>query len=92
MQFTRQSHLINMVVGEAQPQSSLETSPLLESTVKGGLGPFRLLTSENLEEYTPVVFRVFKAQDSKHQVLMCSDDWQVLDEGRIQTIHHSQDS
>ncbi|KAI3472090.1 hypothetical protein Pfo_029378 [Paulownia fortunei] len=44
------------------------------STVQGGLGPFGLLTlaSENLEEYTPVFFRVFKAQD-KHLVLMCSD-------------------
>ncbi|KAI3472089.1 hypothetical protein Pfo_029377 [Paulownia fortunei] len=44
------------------------------STVQGGLGPFGLLTlaSANLEEYTPVFFRVFKAQD-KHVVLMCSD-------------------
>ncbi|EYU35515.1 hypothetical protein ABFS82_10G055900 [Erythranthe guttata] len=44
------------------------------STVEGGLGPFGLLTlaSQNLEEYTPVFFRVFKDQD-KHLVLMCSD-------------------
>ncbi|KAM3205093.1 beta-fructofuranosidase, insoluble isoenzyme 1 isoform X2 [Capsicum annuum] len=44
------------------------------STVQGGLGPFGLLTltSENFEEYTPVFFRVFKAQD-KYKVLMCSD-------------------
>ncbi|XP_057506071.1 beta-fructofuranosidase, insoluble isoenzyme 1-like [Actinidia eriantha] len=44
------------------------------STVTGGLGPFGLLTlaSANLEEYTPVFFRVFKAKD-KHVVLMCSD-------------------
>ncbi|XP_060177033.1 beta-fructofuranosidase, insoluble isoenzyme 1-like [Lycium barbarum] len=44
------------------------------STVQGGLGPFGLLTlaSEKLEEYTPVFFRVFKAQD-KYKVLMCSD-------------------
>ncbi|KAK6129045.1 hypothetical protein DH2020_037206 [Rehmannia glutinosa] len=44
------------------------------STVQGGLGPFGLLTlaSENLEEYTPVFFRVFKDQN-KHVVLMCSD-------------------
>ncbi|KAH0752524.1 hypothetical protein KY285_005672 [Solanum tuberosum] len=44
------------------------------STVQGGLGPFGLLTlsSENLEEYTPVFFRVFKTQD-KYKVLMCSD-------------------
>ncbi|KAL3825745.1 hypothetical protein ACJIZ3_021774 [Penstemon smallii] len=44
------------------------------STVDGGLGPFGLLTlaSENLEEFTPVFFRVFKDQN-KHLVLMCSD-------------------
>ncbi|KAL2481684.1 Beta-fructofuranosidase [Abeliophyllum distichum] len=44
------------------------------STVQGGVGPFGLLTlaSENLEEYTPVFFRIFKDQD-KHIVLMCSD-------------------
>lgn len=44
------------------------------STVQGGVGPFGLLTlaSQNLEEYTPVFFRVFKAED-KHVVLMCSD-------------------
>ncbi|MCD7468252.1 Invertase [Datura stramonium] len=44
------------------------------STVQGGLGPFGLLTlsSKNLEEYTPVFFRVFKFQDN-YKVLMCSD-------------------
>ncbi|KAL2229293.1 UNVERIFIED_CONTAM: Beta-fructofuranosidase, insoluble isoenzyme 1 [Sesamum indicum] len=44
------------------------------STVQGGLGPFGLLTlaSKNLEEYTPVFFRVFKDHD-KYLVLMCSD-------------------
>ncbi|KAL0426558.1 UNVERIFIED_CONTAM: Beta-fructofuranosidase, insoluble isoenzyme 1 [Sesamum latifolium] len=44
------------------------------STVQGGLGPFGLLTlaSKNLEEYTPVFFRVFRDQD-KYLVLMCSD-------------------
>ncbi|XP_041998022.1 beta-fructofuranosidase, insoluble isoenzyme 1-like [Salvia splendens] len=44
------------------------------STVQGGIGPFGLLTlaSKNLEEYTPIFFRVFKALD-KHIVLMCSD-------------------
>jgi len=44
------------------------------STVQGGLGPFGLLTlaSKNLEEYTPVFFRIFKAHD-KYKVLMCSD-------------------
>ncbi|KAG9134632.1 hypothetical protein Leryth_000965 [Lithospermum erythrorhizon] len=45
------------------------------SSVEGGLGPFGLLTlaSSKLEEYTPVFFRVFKAQHNKHVVLMCSD-------------------
>ncbi|KAF8396393.1 hypothetical protein HHK36_018010 [Tetracentron sinense] len=44
------------------------------STVQGGIGPFGLLTlaTNNLEEYTPVFFRIFKAQ-GKHVVLMCSD-------------------
>ncbi|CAN1303087.1 Beta-fructofuranosidase, insoluble isoenzyme 1 [Linum perenne] len=44
------------------------------STVEGGLGPFGLLTlaSEKLEEYTPVMFRVFKKEE-KHVVLFCSD-------------------
>ncbi|KAI5674375.1 hypothetical protein M9H77_14739 [Catharanthus roseus] len=44
------------------------------SFVHGGLGPFGLATlaSQNLEEYTPVFFRVFKAAD-KYKVLMCSD-------------------
>ncbi|XP_021892465.1 beta-fructofuranosidase, insoluble isoenzyme 1 [Carica papaya] len=41
---------------------------------QGGVGPFGLLTlaSEDLEEATPVFFRVFKA-DTKYVVLMCSD-------------------
>ena len=41
----------------------------------GGLGPFGLLTlaSENLEEFTPVFFKVFKAAADKHKVLLCSD-------------------
>ncbi|EEF32054.1 Beta-fructofuranosidase, insoluble isoenzyme 1 precursor, putative [Ricinus communis] len=44
------------------------------SKAQGGLGPFGLLTlaSENLEEFTPVFFRVFKASD-KYKVLLCSD-------------------
>ncbi|XP_042512375.1 beta-fructofuranosidase, insoluble isoenzyme 1-like [Macadamia integrifolia] len=44
------------------------------ATVQGGFGPFGLLTlaSKNLEEYTSVFFRVYKAKD-KHMVLMCSD-------------------
>nr|POE90286.1 beta-fructofuranosidase, insoluble isoenzyme 1 [Quercus suber] len=42
--------------------------------VEGGVGPFGLFTlaSENLKEYTPVFFRIFKAPQ-KHVVLMCSD-------------------
>ncbi|KAK0584771.1 hypothetical protein LWI29_018390 [Acer saccharum] len=45
------------------------------SDVKGGIGPFGLLTlaSKNLEEFTPVFFRIFKASNNKHVVLMCSD-------------------
>ncbi|KAJ8532693.1 hypothetical protein K7X08_015582 [Anisodus acutangulus] len=44
------------------------------STVQGGIGPFGLATlaSKNLKEYTPVFFRVFKAQKD-YKVLMCSD-------------------
>ncbi|KAL0347027.1 UNVERIFIED_CONTAM: Beta-fructofuranosidase, insoluble isoenzyme 2 [Sesamum calycinum] len=43
--------------------------PVIQSTVRGGLGPFRLLTlaSENLEEYTNF------SEFSRLQVLMCSD-------------------
>ncbi|XP_055812319.1 beta-fructofuranosidase, insoluble isoenzyme 1-like [Solanum dulcamara] len=42
--------------------------------VQGGLGPFGLATlaTENLEENTPVFFRVFKAQQN-YKVLLCSD-------------------
>ncbi|KAL3532113.1 hypothetical protein ACH5RR_005634 [Cinchona calisaya] len=45
------------------------------STVQGGVGPIGLLTlaSKKLEEYTPVFFRVFKAKDKKHKILLCSD-------------------
>ncbi|KAM7255004.1 hypothetical protein ACFE04_020245 [Oxalis oulophora] len=45
------------------------------STVEGGLGPFGLYTlaSDKLQEYTPVFFRVFKAPNNKHVVLLCSD-------------------
>ncbi|KAJ8442928.1 hypothetical protein Cgig2_022294 [Carnegiea gigantea] len=44
------------------------------ASVKGGLGPFGLLTlaSKGLEEYTAVFFRIFKGYD-KFVVLMCSD-------------------
>lgn len=44
------------------------------ASVKGGLGPFGLLTlaSKGFEEYTAVFFRIFKAND-KFVVLMCSD-------------------
>ena len=42
------------------------------SNLQGGVGPFGLLTlaTENLDEYTHVFFRVFKAQEI-HVVLMC---------------------
>ncbi|KAI3830118.1 hypothetical protein L1987_04252 [Smallanthus sonchifolius] len=48
---------------------------VMGTTVQGGLGPFGLLTltSQNLEEYTPIFFRVFNTPDTKHKVLMCSD-------------------
>ncbi|XP_028795552.1 beta-fructofuranosidase, insoluble isoenzyme 1-like [Neltuma alba] len=44
------------------------------SKVEGGVGPFGLLTlaSKNLEEFTPVFFRVFKSPN-KHVILLCSD-------------------
>ncbi|CAL0309973.1 unnamed protein product [Lupinus luteus] len=44
------------------------------SKLQGGVGPFGLLTlaSQDLEEFTPVFFRIFKATN-KHVVLMCSD-------------------
>lgn len=53
---------------------ALNVCDLRGSTVKGGLGPFGLVTlaSKNLEEHTPVFFRVFKAED-KYKVLFCSD-------------------
>lgn len=45
------------------------------ATVQGGLGPFGILAlaSKNLEEYTPVFFRVFRTHDTSYKVLMCSD-------------------
>lgn len=45
-----------------------------KSTVEGALGPFGLVTlaSKNLEEFTPVFFRIFKDND-KPKVLLCSD-------------------
>lgn len=44
-------------------------------SVKSGLGPFGLmvLTSNDMEEYTSVYFRIFKSNDTKYVVLMCSD-------------------
>ncbi|KAK7396703.1 hypothetical protein VNO78_17861 [Psophocarpus tetragonolobus] len=44
------------------------------SELQGGIGPFGLLTlaSQNLEEFTPVFFRIFKGPN-KHVVLLCSD-------------------
>lgn len=46
----------------------------LGSKAQGGVGPFGLLTlaSKNLEEFTPVFFRIFKSHH-KHVVLLCSD-------------------
>ncbi|KAK5804095.1 hypothetical protein PVK06_031744 [Gossypium arboreum] len=46
-----------------------------KSRVQGAIGPFGLLAfaTEKLEEFSPVFFRIFKAQNNKHVVLMCSD-------------------
>lgn len=43
-------------------------------SAKGGVGPFGLLVlaSKDIQEYTAVYFRVFRAK-SKYIVLMCSD-------------------
>ncbi|XP_062008673.1 beta-fructofuranosidase, insoluble isoenzyme CWINV1-like [Rosa rugosa] len=47
------------------------------ASVKGGLGPFGLLTlaSKDLKETTAVFYRIFKSQNNykKYVVLMCSD-------------------
>ncbi|VVB05009.1 unnamed protein product [Arabis nemorensis] len=46
------------------------------SNVTGGVGPFGLITlaTPDLEEYTPVFFRVFKDPSTrKPKILMCSD-------------------
>ncbi|ESR39789.1 Beta-fructofuranosidase insoluble isoenzyme CWINV1 [Citrus sinensis] len=45
------------------------------ASVKGALGPFGLLAlaSKDLKEYTAVFFRIFKGEDKKFVVLMCSD-------------------
>ncbi|KAL4558323.1 hypothetical protein LXL04_036521 [Taraxacum kok-saghyz] len=45
------------------------------ATIEGGVGPFGLMTlaSQDLEEYTPVFFRIFKTKNRKYKVLMCSD-------------------
>ncbi|KAL5755700.1 hypothetical protein ACOSP7_020106 [Xanthoceras sorbifolium] len=45
------------------------------ASVKSALGPFGLLTlaSKDLQEYTAVFFRIFKGQQGKYVVLMCSD-------------------
>ena len=49
------------------------------ASVKGGLGPFGLLVlaSKDLEEFTAVLFRIFKAPN-KYVVLMCSDQSRSL--------------
>ncbi|KAL8215277.1 hypothetical protein R6Q57_004726 [Mikania cordata] len=45
------------------------------ASVEGGVGPFGILAlaSQNLEEYTPVFFRIFKTHNKNYKVLMCSD-------------------
>lgn len=41
----------------------------------GGLGPFGIMTLATVDfhEYTPVFFRIFKAENNKHKVVLCSD-------------------
>ncbi|WCJ39511.1 Beta-fructofuranosidase insoluble isoenzyme 1 [Euphorbia peplus] len=43
--------------------------------VKGHFGPFGLLVlaSKDIQEYTSIFLRIFKAQNNKYVVLMCSD-------------------
>ncbi|XP_058179376.1 beta-fructofuranosidase, insoluble isoenzyme CWINV1-like [Rhododendron vialii] len=67
-------------VDKAEVMDPSWTNPQLlcsrkDSSVKGGLGPFGLqvLASKDLKEYTAVFFRIFKGQNKKHVVLMCSD-------------------
>lgn len=50
------------------------------ASVKGALGPFGLLAlaSKDLKEYTAVFFRIFKGEDNKFVVLMCSDQSRSL--------------
>ncbi|THG19704.1 hypothetical protein TEA_004349 [Camellia sinensis var. sinensis] len=47
----------------------------MDASVEGGLGPFglKVLASKDFIEHTSVFFRIFKAQNNKHVVLMCSD-------------------
>ncbi|EFH57688.1 ATCWINV4 [Arabidopsis lyrata subsp. lyrata] len=54
----------------------LDLCKIKGSNVRGGVGPFGLITlaTPDLEEYTPVFFRVFKdTKTHKPKVLMCSD-------------------
>lgn len=50
------------------------------ASVQGGVGPFglKVLASKGLEEYTAVFFRIFKGQNNKYIVLMCSDQSRYL--------------
>ncbi|KAK4798127.1 hypothetical protein SAY86_030453 [Trapa natans] len=45
------------------------------ANVPGGLGPFGImaLATDDLYEYTPVFFRIFKVEENKHKVVLCSD-------------------
>ncbi|CDY23643.1 BnaC05g39510D [Brassica napus] len=62
------------------------------SSVNSGLGPFGLmvLASKNLEEYTSVYLRIFKASQKSmdHVVVMCSDQSRSsLDKGNDKTTY-----
>ncbi|KAG4913544.1 hypothetical protein JHK86_053977 [Glycine max] len=56
------------------------------SKLQGGVGPFGLLTlaSQNLEEFTPVFFRIFKGP-VKHVVLLCSDATRLIDHSVVES-------
>lgn len=61
-------------VEELEPSLTDPQEICSHGAAKGGVGPFGLLVlaSKNIQEYTAVYFRVFKAE-TRYVVLMCSD-------------------
>ncbi|CAN0878040.1 Beta-fructofuranosidase, insoluble isoenzyme CWINV1 [Linum grandiflorum] len=71
---------LDLSKAESLNHPSWKTDPHLICTqmgasVKSGVGPFGLLvlSSNHLEEFTAVFFRVFKGENDRYVVLMCSD-------------------